>query len=169
MSFLFLISLGSVLSWLAVRLSGRRLGLRDSMRCGLALGFLFTGGDHFANAVPRYVPMLPTVLAEHALFWVYFTGAAELLGAVGLLLPVWVYRRLGLPNLQRQAGIWLAVMLVCVVAANINVALQGQTVQGLEFGAWYYWIRPLFQPVFVVWALYSVGVWPRRVAGTSAA
>lgn len=164
MSFLFLISLGSVLSWLAVRLSGRHLGLRDSMRCGLALGFLFTGSDHFANAVTRYVPMLPAVLAEHALFWVYFTGAAELLGAVGLLLPVWVYRRLGLPNLQRQAGIWLAVMLVCVVAANINVALQGQTVQGLEFGAWYYWIRPLFQPVFVVWALYSVGVWPRRVA-----
>jgi len=168
MSFLFLISLASVLSWLVVRLTGRRLGLRDSMRCGMALGFLFTGIDHFANGVTRYVPMLPAMLAESARFWVYFTGAAELLGGLGLLVPVRIYQRLGLPNLQRQAGIWLAVMLVCVVAANINVALQGQTVQGLEFGAWYFWIRPLFQPVFVGWALYSVGVWPHRVTSTPA-
>jgi uncharacterized membrane protein len=108
------------------------------------------------------VPMIPPALAEHALAWVYATGAAELAGAVGLLVPVSVYQRLGLPNLQRQAGIWLAVMLVCVVAANINVALQGQTVQGLDFGAWYFWVRPLFQPVFVFWALYSVGFWPQR-------
>ncbi|EYC50480.1 hypothetical protein AZ34_04995 [Hylemonella gracilis str. Niagara R] len=161
MSFFFLISLASLLTWLAFRLRGRRLGLRDSMRWGMALGFLFTGVDHFVNGATRYVPMLPPVLAEQALFWVYLTGVAELLGAVGLLVPVRVFERLGLPNLQRQAGIWLAVMLACVVVANINVALQGQTVLGLEFGAWYFWIRPLFQPVFVLWALYCVGVRPR--------
>ncbi|MFO6418932.1 hypothetical protein ACLBKS_01870 [Hylemonella sp. W303a] len=160
MIFFILISLASLLAGLISRLTHRRLDLRGSMRWGMALGFFFTGVDHFVSGATRYAPMLPAALTEHALFWVYLTGAAELLGAVGLLVPARVFERLGLPNLQRQAGIWLAVMLLCVVIANINVALQGQTVQGLEFGAWYFWIRPLLQPVFVLWALYCVGVWP---------
>jgi uncharacterized membrane protein len=162
MSFLALISLGAGLAWLLSHVFRRALDLRGAMRWGMALGFLFTGVDHFINGTIRYVPMMPSVLAEHALAWVYVTGVAELAGGVGLLVPLAIYRRLGLPNLQRQAGIWLAVMLVCVVAANINVAIQGQSVQGLDFGAWYFWVRPLFQPVFIVWALYCVGVWPRR-------
>jgi uncharacterized membrane protein len=161
MSFFILISLASLLSWLVARLAGRRLSLRDCMRYGMALGFLFTGVDHFANGESRYVPMIPEALAATALYWVYFTGAAELLGAIGLLLPIAFYQKWGWPNLRRQAGIWLAVMLACIVVANINVAIQGQSVQGLDFGAWYYWIRPLFQPVFILWALYGAGVWPR--------
>lgn len=164
MSFLFLISLAAGVAWILSRWIKRPLDLRGAMRWGMGLGFLFTGVDHFASAASRYAPMIPDALAGHALAWVYFTGAAELLGGLGLLVPVAVFRRLGLPNLQRQAGIWLAVMLVCVVAANINVALKGQTVQGLDFGAWYFWVRPLFQPVFVAWALYSVGVWPNAAS-----
>ncbi|WP_146076061.1 DoxX family protein [Caldimonas caldifontis] len=161
MSFLFLIVSATGLAWVASRLLNHPLDLRGAMRWGMGLGFLFTGVDHFVSAQTRYVPMMPDALADHALAWVYLTGAAELLGGLALLVPVTVFKRLGLPNLQRQAGIWLAVMLVCVVAANINVALKGQTVQGLDFGAWYFWIRPLFQPVFIAWALYCVGVWPR--------
>lgn len=162
MSFLALIAIAAVLAWAVSRLLRRPLDLRGAMRWGMGLGFMFTGVDHFANAATRYVPMIPDALAAHALAWVYLTGAAELAGGLGLVLPVSLYRRLGLPNLQRQAGLWLAVMLVCVVAANINVALKGQTVDGLAFGAWYFWLRPLFQPMFVAWALFCVGLlWPR--------
>lgn len=160
MSFFFLISIGTVLAWALSRLLKRPLDLRSSMRWGMGLGFLFTGVDHFASGATRYAPMIPDALAAHALAWVYLTGLAELAGGLGLLIPAALYRRLGWPDLQKQAGIWLAVMLVCVVAANINVALKGETVQGLDFGAWYFWIRPLFQPVFIVWALYCVGAWP---------
>lgn len=166
MSFLFLISLATGIAWSLSHLFKRPLVLRDSMRWGMGLGFIFTGIDHFVSANSRYVPMIPDALAEHALAWVYLTGVAELAGGLALLLPVSLYRRLGLPNLQRHAGIGLAVMLVCVVAANINVALKGQSVQGLDFGAWYYWIRPLFQPVFIAWTLYSAGVWPRSSASS---
>ncbi|MDP9901083.1 DoxX family protein [Variovorax ginsengisoli] len=160
MSFFILISTGAALTWALSRWWSLQLDLRACMRWGMGLGFLFTGTDHFLNAATRYAPMIPDVAAAHALAWVYLTGAAELAGGLGLLIPVTLYRRLGLPNLQKQAGIWLAVLLVCVVAANINVALKGQTVQGLDFGAWYFWIRPLFQPIFIVWALYCVGAWP---------
>ena len=75
-----------------------------------------------------------------------------------MLVPLGVYRRLGLPDLRRWAGIGLAVMLAVVVIANINVAVQGQGVHGLPFGRGYYWFRLLLQPVFMVWALYAGGV-----------
>ncbi|MDM0078929.1 hypothetical protein QTH90_31305 [Variovorax sp. J2P1-59] len=162
MSFLLLICMGAGIAWVVSNLLKRRLDFRSSLRWGMGLGFLFTGVDHFVNASTRYVPMIPDALAEHAFAWVYLTGVAELAGGLALLIPAEFYRRLALPNLQKQAGLWLAVMLFFVVAANINVALKGQTVQGLEFGAWYFWIRPLFQPFFIIWALYCVGVWPKR-------
>ena len=168
MSFLFLISLGTAVAWIAARLAGMRIGLQDSMRCGMGLGFVFTGIDHFLNGTTRYVPMMPELLAEHALAWVYFTGAAELAGGIGLLAPRRFYQRLGMPSLHRPAGAGLAILLVCVVAANVSVAVNGQAVQGLEFGAWYFWTRPLFQPVFVAWALFCVGIWPRRGDARSA-
>lgn len=160
MSFLILISGAAGLSWWVSWLFRKRLDLRGAMRWGMGLGFIFTGVDHFASATQRYVPMIPEVLAGHALFWVYLTGLGELLGGLGLLVPLAVYCRLGWPNLQRQAGLWLAVLLVCVVTANVHMALKGESVQGLEFGSWYLWFRPLVQPVFIVWALYCSGFWP---------
>lgn len=159
MSFLILISGATALSWLLARLAGVRLDLRTAMRCGMGLGFVFTGVDHFVNAELRYLPMIPEFLAGQGLFWVHFTGAAELAGGLAFLVPA---RRLGalrVPWLHRLAGAGLALLLVCVVVANVHVAQQGQQVQGLPFGAWYYWVRPFFQPVFVAWALYSGGVW----------
>ena len=108
--------------------------------------------------------MIPDALAGHALFWVYLTGLGELLGGLGLLIPLALYRRMGWPDLRRQAGLGLAMLLVCVVTANVHMALKGESVQGLEFGTWYLWLRPLIQPVFVIWALYCSGFWSRQEA-----
>jgi len=50
--------------------------------------------------------------------------------------------------------------------ANINVALKASSVQGLEFGAWYFWLRPFFQPIPMLWALFVSGViWNREPQG----
>lgn len=86
------------------------------------------------------------------------TGAAELAGALGLLLSPRLYRGLGLPNLRRAAGIGLALLLSVVVVANVHVALSGASVDGLPFGAWYYRLRPFLQPVIVLRAPYAAGV-----------
>ena len=64
----------------------------------------------------------------------------------------------GTPNLRRWAGVGLVVMLAFLVMANINVALEGSRVQGLELGHWYYDLRPFFQPIFMLWALFVSGV-----------
>lgn len=158
MSFLFLIIAFSILAYIPQFFLGDRRDYRMALRHGMAGGFTFTGIDHFVNAETRYVPMVPDFLADHALPLVYLTGVAELAGAIGLVVPLAVYKRLGLPNLRRWAGIGLAIMLALLVIANINVALQGDSVQGLEFGAWYYWVRPLFQPLFILWTLYVAGI-----------
>lgn len=49
-------------------------------------------------------------------------------------------------------------MLAFLVMANINVALQCSRVEGLEFGNWYYDLRPFVQPIFMLWALLVSGV-----------
>lgn len=158
MSFFILIPVASAIVWGVGRIFRLAIDVRDSTRIGVALGFLLTGTDHLVNGESRYVLMFPEFLSDAALFLVIGTGVAEIAGAIGLLVPLRVYRNLGLPNLQRQAGIWLAVMLACVVLANINVADNGQTVLGLDLGVWYFWLRPAFQSIFILWVLYSVRV-----------
>lgn len=52
--------------------------------------------------------------------------------------------------MHQLAGLGSAALLACVVGANVHVAQQGQQVHGLSFSAWYYWARPLLQPVFIL-------------------
>ena len=163
MTFLLFILVLSALAYLPQFLLGRRQDYRMAMRHGMAGGFIFTGIDHFVSTHGRYIPMIPDFLSVYSLQLVYFTGVAELAGAVGLIIPLAIYRRLGLPNLRKWAGTGLALMLVFLVIANIDVALKGSAVQGLEFDRWYYWLRPFFQPVFIIWALFVSGViWNRE-------
>ncbi len=161
MAVLVLMLILSGVAYLPQYVLGDRSDYRMALRHGMAGGFIFTGLDHFLT-VSRYVPMMPAFLADYAVELVYLSGLAELAGAVGLLIPLAVYRRLRLPNLRRWAGIGLALMLSTIVIANVNVALQGSQVQGLPFGPWYYWFRLLLQPIFVVWALFAGDVIRRR-------
>lgn len=158
MSFLVIICLGSVFAYLPQYFFGDRGDLRMAMRHGMALGLLFTGIDHFASAHIRYLPMIPDVLAPVGLELVYASGLAELAAAVVLLVPERVFTRIGWRNAHRAAGIALAGLFSLLVVANINVAVKGSGVHGLDFGNAYFLIRPLFQPLFVLWALYCSGV-----------
>lgn len=169
MSFLLLITAATLLAWIPQALLGNRYDLRMAMRHGLALGLVFTGIDHFVSAETRYVPMIPPFLALQALVLVQASGAAELLGAVALLMPAAAYRRVRLPDLRPAAGIALALMFAVLVIANINVAVQGAQVDGLEFGRTYYLIRPFLQPIFILWALHATGWLPRRTAASRGA
>lgn len=167
MSFLLLMSFISVLSALVTTLAGRGWTLRSAMRHGMAGGFLYTGVDHFLSGTSRYLPMMPEWFGSLSLPLVWFTGAAELVGAVALLTPLVLWRRLGLPDLHRWAGVGLALLLSVMVIANINVALKGGGVAGLEFGAWYFWLRPFLQPLIIAWALYASGVIGRQQRAAS--
>lgn len=170
MSFLILIVVASLLAWLPQAVFGDRRDWRQAIRHGLALGLLFTGIDHFVHDELRYLPMMPAAFGAAALPLVWFTGACELAGAIGLLVPAGLACRFGLPRLHRAAGIALALLFSVMVIANIHMAMQGTDVVGLPFGQLYLYLRPLLQPVFIVWALVAGGVILRgaRDAGVTA-
>lgn len=158
MSFFLLMVAVAVIGWLISFVLRRPMNLRDAMRTGAIGAFLFTGVDHFISTDIRYLPMLPVFFGSLARPLVLLTGAAEIAGAIGLLVPQSAFLRLGLPNLRYAAGVALAVMLAFLVIANINVALKGGGVNGLAFGPWYFWLRPVFQPIIILWVLYAAGV-----------
>jgi uncharacterized membrane protein len=124
------------------------------MRLAMAVALVLAGSDHWLNP-GRYLPMMPAWVPFH-LEAVLLTGAAEIAGALGLMLG----------RLRHLAGVMLAIYFVAVFPANIHNALNGLAVEGLPQAQWYYWIRLLFQPVAIWWALYSAELirWPFTTA-----
>lgn len=119
---------------------------RARMRFAMATAFLFTGVDHLITP-GRYVPMLPTFFPFPDKI-VLFTGLCEISGAIGLL----TRRR------RRLAAIMLAVYLICETPANVNMAVEGLSVEGMPTARWFYWVRLFLLPVAIWWALYCGGV-----------
>lgn len=162
MSFLLLMASVAAVTWVLRAVLGRGIGrgsdLRTAMRIGAAGAFLFTGVDHFVSGETRYLGMMPAFFGDLRMPLIWFTGVAELAGAVGLLVPLRVFRVLKLPNLRRWAGIGLAILLAFLVIANVHVAIEGGGVEGFAFGAWYFWVRPFFQPLIALWVLYGAEV-----------
>src|SRR5687768_9056478 len=98
------------------------------VRLALATALVLVGSDHWLNP-QRYLPMMPDWVPLH-LEMVLFTGAAEVAGAFGLMIP----------RLRRLAGFLLALYFVAVFPANIHNALNGLAVEGLPRAQWYYWL-----------------------------
>jgi len=120
------------------------------MRLAMAVALFLIGSDHWLHPA-RYLAMMPPWIPLH-LELVLFTGAAEIAGGLGLLIP----------NTRRLAGVMLAIYFVAVFPANIHNALNGLSVEGLPDARWYYWVRLPFQPLAIWWALYAAEVirWP---------
>jgi uncharacterized membrane protein len=114
----------------------------DKAAVAMAVGFVITGVNHFTNP-ERFLVMMPAMLPAPTLL-VLVSGGLELAGALGLLIPA----------TRRWAGLGLALLLIAVFPANLNVAIQGLTVPGMPDARWYYWLRLPFQLVFIGWALW---------------
>ena len=104
-------------------------------------------------APDRFIPIMPAWLpAPREL--ILFTGACEVAGGLGLLVP----------RTRWLAGLMLAIYAVAVFPANLHHALDRVHVPGLPSSWGYHAPRLAFQPVFVWWALYAGEVidWPFR-------
>ena len=104
-----------------------------------ALAFIAAGANHFRmpevymSVIPHYLPW------RRAL--VDISGAAEILGGIGILIP----------QARVAAGWGLIALLVAVFPANIDMALHGyRSVSG-----WLLWLRLPFQLVFVAWIYWT--------------
>ena len=124
---------------------------RDIWRYLLALFFVVAGVIHilapaaFLRITPGWVPYPDQVILV--------TGACEIVGALGVLIP----------QTRRLAGMLLALYVVCVWPANIKHAIDAlDGWSGLPPSYWYHLPRQFLQPVIFWWALYVTNVtdWP---------
>jgi len=110
--------------FLALRVAGA-LGvrsLRDPVLAGrlaVAAMFLLTASAHFGSRRPDLVRMVPPGLGDPELL-VTLTGIAEVVGAVGLLVP----------RTSPLAAVALALLLVAMFPANVRAAREGLTIGG---------------------------------------
>jgi uncharacterized membrane protein len=106
----------------------------------LAAIFLISGCLHFL-APDVYLRIMPPWLPAHRLL-VYLSGAAELLGATGLLIPA-----------TRHAAAWgLVILLIAVLPANIYMATSHLRLPGIMGQSWAQWLRVPLQIPLIYWA-----------------
>jgi uncharacterized membrane protein len=129
--------------------------IRLALRWLLATFYGLAGYAHIASPAPFLGIMPPLVPWPEAI--VFWTGIAEMLGALALAQPF-------SPNLRRAGAIGLALYALCVWPANVNhLALDLAKPDG-GFGLAYHIPRLLAQPLFIWLALWvgEVTQWPFR-------
>ena len=112
--------------------------------CAIALLFAAAGTAHFVwpSAFARIVP--PYLPAPYTL--VYVSGAAELLGALGVLVP----------GLRGYAGWGLILLALAVFPANVHMALHPADFEGIP--AWALYLRLPLQLVLIGWIYWALGL-----------
>ena len=113
--------------------------MQTAGRIILSLLFLVTGTLHFVTPGP-FLRIMPPFLPWPGAM-VAISGVAEILGAIGLLLPA----------LRRPAAYGLAVLLVAIFPANIYMAVAHIPFPGIYGESWFQWARLPFQFVLIAW------------------
>jgi len=124
---------------------------REAGLLAVAIMFLFTGVTHFTDMKYDYVAMLPG-FAPMKVSIIYLTGALQILGAIGLLIP----------RTRRLAGICLALLLVAMFPGNVYAAINEIPFRGEPPTP--LWLRAPIQLFFIGMTLWtSVGKRPSEV------
>jgi len=105
--------------------------------------FVLAGLLHFAKP-SVYEPMVPDALPARRTL-VYASGAAELIGGVGL-----IDRR---ASVRRAAGVWLVATLVAIFPANVHMARHAERFARTSRGRVALWARLPVQAVFIAWVM----------------
>jgi len=112
----------------------------------LAVLFMLAGAMHFI--LPQaYLRIMPPYLPS-PLMLINISGAAEILGGIGLLIPF-----------TRHLAAWgLVALLIAVLPANIYTATAHLPLPGLAGQSWVQWLRIPLQVPLIYWAwLYTRG------------
>jgi uncharacterized membrane protein len=117
----------------------------------LGLALLFTGIGHLTTSRAEFQAQVPTILKDYADFVVLASGVVELLLGAGLIL-LW--------KIREQMGLLTALFFIAIFWGNISQYINHVDAFGLNSDRARF-IRLLFQPVLVAWALLSTGAWHR--------
>ncbi|MEM6857970.1 MAG: DoxX family protein [Pseudomonadota bacterium] len=126
------------------------------LRILFAAAYAFVGYVHlerpepFLTITPGWVPF-----PQEVVFW---TGIAEIAGAIGIIQPV-------SKPLRQAAGIGLALYALCVWPANINHFAMDMAREDGGLGLGYHIPRMIIQPILIWLALWVTDVpipWARK-------
>ena len=117
---------------------------------GLALGY--AGIGHLTTSRQEFQAQVPTLLKDYADFVVVASGVVEIVLGLALV-GLWKYRV--------QVGWVVAAFFVAIFPGNISQYVNGVDAFGLDSDTSRL-VRLFFQPVLVVWALWSTGAWQAR-------
>ena len=108
----------------------------------VAIMFLFTGATHFTSMKHDYAAMLPGPLSGN-LGIIYLTGALQIVGAVGLLVP----------RTRRLAGVCLVLLLLAMFPGNVYAAVNEVPFRGEAPTP--LWLRTPIQLFFIGMVLWT--------------
>jgi uncharacterized membrane protein len=117
---------------------------------GLALGY--AGIGHLTTSRQEFQAQVPNLLKDYADFVVVASGVVEIALGVALV-GLWKYRV--------QVGWVVAAFFVAIFPGNISQYVNGVDAFGLDSDTSRL-VRLFFQPLLVVWALWSTGAWQAR-------
>ncbi len=110
----------------------------------LLLGVLFLGSGALHFLVPQqYLKIMPPMLPA-PMTLIDISGIAELLGGLGLLVP--------LATARRAAAWGLVALLIAVWPANIYMATSHLALPGIMGQSWAQWLRVPLQLPLIYWA-----------------
>lgn len=105
--------------------------------------FVVAGTIHFILPA-AYLAIMPPFLPWPAQL-VVISGVAEILGGLGVLLPV----------TRRLAGYGLIALLIAIFPANIEALRTGMSIGGHSVPPWTLWARLPLQALLIWWVYYA--------------
>jgi uncharacterized membrane protein len=118
----------------------------------LGLALAYAGFTHLTSSRLEFQAQVPTVLKDYADFVVLASGVVEIVLGLSLVV-LWKFKV--------QLGWIAAAFFVVVFPGNISQYINQVDAFGLDSDSARL-IRLFFQPLLVIWALWSTGAWGSR-------
>ena len=123
--------------------------LRRVPQIVLGSALAYAGIGHLTTNRTEFQAQVPTLFKDYADLVVLASGAVEIILGVGLI-AFWKYRV--------QIGALVALFFIAIFWGNISQYINKVDAFGLNNDRARF-IRLLFQPLLVIWALWSTGAW----------
>jgi uncharacterized membrane protein len=128
---------------------------RDAARIVLGAFLAFAGTSHLLWARQSFLAQVPGWVPLDADLVVVLSGVVEIVLGLALIVAT---------RFRHQVGWCAAAFFVAIFPGNVSQFIDGDAAFGLDSDL-ARGIRLLFQPLLVVWALWSTGAWAAWRAG----
>jgi uncharacterized membrane protein len=129
--------------------------IRHIARTLLGIALTYAGITHLTSSRQEFQAQVPTILQSQADFVVIASGVVEILLGLSLILLI---------KYRTYIGWITAAFFIAIFPGNISQYINGTDAFGLNTDQARA-IRLLFQPLLVIWALWSTGAWKSRRTG----